>query len=65
MARFLDTKLAPEARRQVQRAKRAAARELLTSLASEPALGFADLAGLPSPGEALQLATEMNRALWS
>jgi hypothetical protein len=65
VARFLDAKLGPQARRNVEHAKRAAARELLTSLASEPALGFAELAGLPSPGEATQLATEMNRALWS
>jgi hypothetical protein len=65
VARFLDAKLDPQARRNVEHAKRAAARELLSSLASEPALGFADLAGLPSPSEATQLATEMNRALWS
>jgi hypothetical protein len=65
VARFLDTKLGPEGRRRVERARRAAASELLANLANEPALAFADVAGLPSPAEALRLANELNRALWS
>jgi hypothetical protein len=65
VARFLDTKLGVEARRNVERAKRAAANELLTALANEPVPSFADLAGLPSAAETLRLAGEMKQALWS
>jgi hypothetical protein len=65
VAGFLSTKLDSTARQNVARAKRAAASELLTSLESEPAVTFAELAGLPSPREALQLATELSRVLWS
>jgi hypothetical protein len=65
VARFLNTKLDAQARRNVERAKRAAALELSSSVSSEPASSFADLAGLPSPAEAARLADEMRRALWS
>jgi hypothetical protein len=65
VAGFLSTKLDATARQNVERAKRAAASELLASLANEPDVTFAELAGLPGPSEALQLATEMSRVLWS
>jgi hypothetical protein len=63
VARFLDTKLSAQARRNVVEARRDAARELLRSLATEPELAFAERAGLPSAAEAVQLAMELNRAL--
>jgi hypothetical protein len=65
VAGFLSAKLDPAARQNVERAKRTAAKELLVSLANEPEVTFAELAGLPTPGEALQLAAEMSRVLWS
>jgi hypothetical protein len=65
VARFLNAKLDADARRNVERAKRAAADELLAALASEPVPTFADLAGLPSTAEALRLASEMKQTLWS
>jgi hypothetical protein len=65
VASFLSTKLDRTARQNVAQAKRAAASELLSSLQNEPEVTFAELAGLPSSREALQLATELNRVLWS
>ena len=65
VARFLDTKLSPQARCKVADARHSAARELLSSLASEPTVSFAELAGLPPPAEAVQLAEAMQHALWS
>jgi hypothetical protein len=64
VASFLSTKLDRTARQNVAQAKRAAASELLSSLQNEPEVTFAELAGLPSSREALQLATELNRVLW-
>jgi hypothetical protein len=65
VGRWLATRLDPAARRNVERAKQRAVRELSISLAGEPASCFADHAGLPSPAEAVQLAEQMNRLLWS
>ena len=65
VARWLDTRLDPSAKRNVERAQRAAANGLLEAVAHENTLSFADLAGLPSPTEAARLAAEMNQALWS
>lgn len=65
VGRWLETRLDPAARRNVQRAKQRAARELTAALTNEPAHPFADLAGLPSPAEAVQLAEHMTRLLWS
>ena len=65
VGRWLEARLAPSAKRNIERAKRAAADELLSSLANENEVSFAALAGLPSPAQATQLASEMQRALWS
>lgn len=65
VGRWLETRLEPAARQNVERAKQRAARDLQLSLANEPACRFADSAGLPSPTEAVQLAGHMNRLLWS
>lgn len=62
---WLEARLAPAAKRNVARAKRAAAAELVHALANEPEVSFASLAGLPSPAEATRLAHEMRSALWS
>ncbi len=65
VGRWLETRLDPGARENVARAKRGAARELCAALAAESVCAFADLAGLPSPDEALRLADEMRSMLWS
>lgn len=65
VGRWLEARLEPAARRNVEHAKERAARELRLSLANEPACHFAELAGLPSPTEAEQLAGHMARLLWS
>jgi hypothetical protein len=65
VARFLDTKLGAEARRNVQNAKQGAARELLASLETEPVPSFAARAGLPSAAETSRLASELKQSLWS
>jgi hypothetical protein len=65
VGRWLETRLAPAAKRNVEQAKQRAARELQLSLANEPQCGFADVAGLPSSAEAVQHAEHMNRLLWS
>jgi len=65
VGRWLETRLDPAARRNVEQAKRAAARELLSSVASAPAYGFGDSIGLPLPAEAAQLAAAMAQTLWS
>lgn len=65
VARWLDTRLDPTAKRNVASARRAAAGELIEALANEAEPSFAALAGLPSAAHAQQLATEMQRALWS
>jgi hypothetical protein len=65
VGRWLETRLDARAKRNVERAKELAARELLSALGSEPRLNFADVAGLPAPMEALELGQEMRRLLWS
>ncbi len=65
VGRWLENRLDPAAKRNVARAKQAAATELIAALANEPEVSFAELAGLPSAAEATQLATEMQCALWS
>jgi hypothetical protein len=65
IAGFLSRKLDAAARQNVERAKRTAVSELLAALRNEPEVTFAEFAGLPAPSEALQLATEMSRVLWS
>ena len=65
VARWLEIRLDAGAKRNVERAKQAAADELLSTLANEGDLSFAGLAGLPSPAEATRMATAMRRALWS
>jgi hypothetical protein len=65
VGRWLEARLAPAAKRNVARAKRAAAAELIEALANEPEVSFAALAGLPSAAEATHLARQMQRALWS
>ena len=64
VARWLETRLARGAKRNVERAKLAAARELLDSVARDHASGFADV-GLPTPAEGARLATQMSQALWA
>lgn len=65
VSRWLDSRLDEAGKRNVARAKQAAAAELIDALAHEPEVSFADLAGLPSPAEATQLASQMQRELWS
>lgn len=65
VSRWLETRLDSTAKRNVIRAKHAAAAELIGALANEPEVSFAALAGLPSAAEATQLATQMQSALWS
>ncbi|HKO52671.1 MAG TPA: ferritin-like domain-containing protein [Polyangiaceae bacterium] len=65
VARWLESRLDGDAKRNVERAKLAAARELSSSIANEAEPSFADLAGLPSRTEALALAAQLERALWS
>jgi hypothetical protein len=64
VARWLDTRLDPEARLRVEVAKRQAVRQVLDS-ANGASASFADVAGLPSAQVTAQLAHEMQRALWS
>jgi hypothetical protein len=65
VARWLESRLDSEAKRNVERAKLAAARELSSSIANEAETSFAKLAGLPSRAEAIALAAQLERALWS
>jgi hypothetical protein len=65
VGRWLETRLDRSAKRNVARAKQAAASQLIAELGNEPEVEFAGLAGLPSPTEAAQLAIEMRRTLWS
>jgi len=65
VGRWLETRLAPAAKRNVARAKHAAATELIEALANEPDVSFAALAGLPRAAEATHLARQMQRELWS
>jgi hypothetical protein len=65
VGRWLETRLAPAAKRSVARAKHAAAAELIEALANEPEVSFAALAGLPSAAEATHLARQMQRELWA
>jgi len=65
VGRWLETRLDPAARSNVEQAKQRAAREQRLALANEPDCCFADVAGLPSPAEAVQLAEHMQRLLWS
>ena len=63
--RWLDTRLDEDGRRNVERAKQAAAQELIAAVAHEGTLAFAGIVGLPSPAEGARLLTEMKQALWS
>jgi len=65
VGRWLETRLDREARSKVLAAKQVAARELVSSAASEAMLSFGDVVGLPGAAQASQLALEMARALWS
>jgi len=65
VGRWLETRLDRHARCQVEAAKRAAARELVSLAAHDVPPSLADVAGLPRAGEASQLAQAMTRALWS
>jgi hypothetical protein len=65
VGRWLETRLDSEARRRVERAKQAEARLILRSAENDGTAPFAAVAGLPTQGEALQLANEMTRTLWS
>ena len=64
VGRWLAARLDREQKRRVERAKQAAAREILCAAEHDTA-GFADVAGLPSAATAARLAAEMQRALWS
>jgi hypothetical protein len=63
--RWLETRLDPEAKRNVERAKRTAAGELLRSAAEDGSLSYAGDLGLPGPAEARLLIAEMTQAIWS
>src|SRR5665213_2237446 len=65
VARWLETRLDPEAKRNVERAKQAAVRELMTSVATGGAVSFAVEVGLPAPAEGSLLLGKMKQALWS
>lgn len=65
VARWLDARLDARAKQNVSTARRVAASELIDALANEAEPSFAALAGLPSAAHAQQLATEMQRSLWS
>jgi hypothetical protein len=65
VGRWLETRLAPAAKRRVARAKDAAAAELIEALGNEPEVSFAALAGLPHAAEATHLARQMQRELWA
>jgi hypothetical protein len=65
VAHWLESRLDSAAKRNVERAKLAAARELSSSIANEAEPSFAALAGLPSRAEAMALAAQLERALWS
>jgi hypothetical protein len=65
VGRWLETRLNREARSKVLAAKQVAARELVSSAASEAMLSFGDVVGSPGAAQASQLALEMARALWS
>jgi hypothetical protein len=65
VARWLETRLDPEAKRNVERAKQAAVRELMTSVATGGTVSFAVDVGLPTPAEASLLLGQMKQALWS
>ncbi len=65
VGRWLETRLDRETRSKVLAAKQVAARELVSSAAREATLSFSDVVGLPGGAGALQLALEMERALWS
>ena len=65
VGRWLETRLAPAAKRHVARAKHAAAAELIEALGNEPEVSFAALAGLPHAAEATHLARQMQRELWA
>jgi len=65
VGRWLETRLDRRAKYQVEAAKQAAARELLSSLANELELSFAEVVGLPAPAQGLRLAREMQHTLWS
>lgn len=65
VGRWLEARLDPDGKRRVELAKQAAAAELIQAVASESFVSFASLAGLPTPAEGAQLATEMRLALWS
>ena len=65
VGRWLETRLDREAKSRVLAAKQVAARELVSSVASEATLSFSDVVGSPSAAQASQLALEMARALWS
>ncbi len=65
VTRWLEIRLDPEAKRNVERAKQAAVRELMTSVATGGAVSFAVDVGLPAPAEASLLLVKMKQALWS
>src|SRR6185369_13189263 len=65
VARWLESRLDQAAKRNVERAKLAAARELSSSIAHEAEPAFAELAGLPARAECLALLAQLQRALWS
>ena len=65
VGRWLERRLDRAAKLEVDRARQAAVRELLTSLAAEHTPSFADAAGLPAPALALALARQMQHTLWS
>lgn len=65
VGRWLESRLDGAAKRQVARAKLDAVRELSASVAAEAEVGFAALAGLPTPVEASSLVAQLERTLWS
>ena len=65
VACWLESRLDQGAKRNVERAKQVAARELSSSIAHEAQPGFADLAGLPSRAEGIALVAQLQHALWS
>jgi hypothetical protein len=65
VGRWLETRLDGKAKRQVEAAKQAAARELLSSTLREPEVAFAEVVGLPGRAQASQLVRGLEHTLWS
>jgi hypothetical protein len=65
VARWADTKLTPNARARVERAKRTAIEDLRREAAFPIDRALARDAGLPSAADAIRLLRAMERSVWA